>query len=98
MIELQITMTGKSYAPKAAWQRFDDERRLFGTVDDAKAWLKKHYGNCSRQPMFVDTVDGEAKRVGYVYGFRNADWSHSPVDKWLQQDWVEFRECSPIPI
>ena len=60
---------------------------------EARAWLNDRYGKSKRAPMYIDTPSG-AKRVGYVIGFRAADWSHAPVEKWLQQDWVEFREVS----
>lgn len=45
--------------------------------------------------MFVD-AEGKSKHIGYVIGFRNADLSRYPVEKWLQQDWVEFREVKSI--
>ena len=61
-------------------------------MKEAKDWLKDNYGKAKRVPMYVDTKDGKTKKVGYVIGFRNADYSHSPVYKWIQQDWVSFNE------
>ena len=32
----------------------------------------------------------EGKPCGYVYKFENADYSHSPVERWQQEDWVNI--------
>lgn len=96
MIQLKIVRTGKGYSPKDQWTRFDDELKSFATMQDAKEWIKENYGKAKRVPMFVDTKDGQSKKVGYVIGFRNSDISHYPVNKWLQQDWIEFREVITI--
>lgn len=98
VIELHITMTGKSYNPKDQYCIFGDERHSFPTMQAARDWLKERYGSSKRVPMYHDTKDGRTKQTGYVYGFRNADWSHAPLDKWLQQDWVSFRESEPLVI
>ena len=96
MIQLFIVKTCKGYAPKDQWQRFDDEIKNFASLKDAKEWIKETYGKSKRVPMYIATKDGQSKKIGYVIGFRNADWSHAPVEKWLQQDWIEFREVVTI--
>jgi hypothetical protein len=96
MIELQIVKTAKGYGKNEKWSRFDDKTEYFPTLKDAKDWIKKEYGKAKRVPMYVDTKDGNSKKVGYVIGFRNDDISHVPVEKWLQQDWIEFREVNTI--
>ena len=98
MIELHITMTGKSYSPRASWHIFSEDRKAFSTMAEAQAWIKAQYGTSNRKAMYVDGMDGHAKRIGYVIGFRNADWSHAPVESWLQQDWVEFRESAVLDL
>jgi len=35
--------------------------------------------------------DPDAKHIGYIYSFRNDDGS-----KFIEQDWVEFREFQTI--
>jgi hypothetical protein len=95
MIQIHVTSTGKGYSPKDVWRCFDEFTKNFPTLADAKAWLKETYGKAKRVPMYCDTKTG-TKKIGYVIGFRNADWSHSPVEKWLQQDWVEFRHVRTI--
>ncbi len=95
MVQVEITETGKSYNPKSKWQRFNTETKIFPTMQAVKQWLKDRYGNCSRIKMFND-FKGEAVHCGYVYGFRNADISHVPVDKWLQRDWINFYALEPL--
>ena len=96
MIKLNITMTGKSYDPKDTWRIFADETHTFEDVRTAREFLRDRYGKSKRQPMYQDTKDGKTHKVGYIYGFRNADHSHYPVERWLQQDWVNFSEEKPV--
>lgn len=89
-VQLYIISTGKGYAPKSEWQGMNDETKTFANIKEAQAYLKERYGKAKRAPMYVD-VNGKSKQIGWVIGFRNADWSHHPVDKWIQRDWVEVR-------
>lgn len=93
MIELRIQRTSKSFAPADSYTMFDSEVKTFDNLAEAKAWLKDEYGTCKRQKMYQDGRNA-AMHVGYIYGFKNADWSHSPVEHWLQQDWVSFYEVT----
>ena len=93
MIRLVITMTGKSYSPRDEYRQFASESHTFKDLKEAKAWIREQYGNSKRQPMYRGDM---GHKIGYVIGFRNADWSHSPVDKWLQQDWIEFQEVKDM--
>ena len=98
-IEVLITPTGKSFHPSAEWHHLASrpERVTFANLDEAKVYLGGRYGSCKRQPMYIDTGAG-AKQVGYIYGFRNADWSHAPVEHWLQQDWVTINTVEPADL
>ena len=98
MIQLHITMTGKSFSPKSTFSCFGEDTKSFTDMKTAKQWLKEHYGKAKRVPMYCDRKDGKTEKVGYVIGFRNADYSHSPVDKWIQQDWISFREVKSVTI
>ncbi len=95
MIQLKVTMTGKGYHPSSEWQHLSstDDHHSFPDMDAAKEWLKEQYGTCKRVPMYCDP---DAKQVGYIYSFRASDISHVPVNKWIQQDWVEFREVRAV--
>lgn len=95
MIQVHVTMTGKSYSPRDKYRCFAEETHNFPDLDAAKQWAANTYGNCSRSPMYGEFPDGD-RHIGYIYGFRASDISHVPVDKWLQRDWVEFREVTPI--
>lgn len=94
-----IVRTGKPMGNSSeGYSRFDDETKTFATLAELKSWLKEQYNSCKRQNMYRDGSDkGEHYKVGYVYAFNNADWSHSPVEKWHQQDWVEVSKCVEVP-
>lgn len=95
MIKLHITMTRKSYGKKSQFTIFNEETKTFQDIKSAKQWIKEEYGKRKRAPMYIDTKNG-VKKVGYVIGFHNADWSHSPVEKWIQQDWISFNSETPV--
>lgn len=98
MIRLVVTMTGKSYSPSARWKCIAEDSHTFEDMASARAWLREQYGKSKRVPMYRDCTDGTTQTIGYIYGFRASDWSHAPVDRWLQQDWVEFRSEEPIDL
>jgi len=95
MIELHIEKTGKGYGRNDRWVCFDLERKPFPSLKEAKVWLKETYGKAKRSPLYIDTPEG-TKKVGWVIGFRNGDLSHSPVQKWIQQDWITVTEIRPV--
>ena len=92
MIHLSVFRTGKGYSPKDEYKIFDNETKTFETLRDAKEYLKETYGNCKRDFIYRDKTDGTTIKVGYIYSFNNCDWSHSPLEKWRQKDWVEICE------
>lgn len=97
MFQIHITMTGKSYHPDDQYRIFAEETKSgFDSVKSAQEWLKEHYGKAKRVPMYRDKKDGATVRAGTIFCFNNADWSHSPVSKWRQQDWVEIREIKTV--
>ena len=98
MIQLVIVQTGKGYAPKEERRIFDKSIKSFPDMEAAKAYLSETYPKCKRQKMFADGKDGKARHIGYIYSFHNSDISHVPVEKWIQQDWVEFREVKSITL
>lgn len=95
MIRMHIVMTSKSYSNKDKYRMFDETTKIFPDMKSAKQWIKETYGNAKRFPIYVDTKEG-TKKVGYTIGFRNADVSHYPVEKWLQRDWISFYSSNPI--
>ena len=87
--KINVTCTGK--VGKEDYSTFDNISKLFKTSEEVKNWLKGQYGECKKVPMYRDKK-GQSVKVGYIYCFKNADWSHSPVQHWYQQDWVEVLE------
>jgi hypothetical protein len=106
MIQLKITLTGKSFKKNDKYETFATETINFLSLRDAKDFLKAKYGNVKRVPMYRDITGAKptkekpnwCSKVGYIYCFRNADYSHSPIEVWLQQDWVEFYELQPMEL
>ena len=97
MIQLTITATCKGYHPSSQWSIFDTRKKTFPSIQTAKDWLKDEYGNCRRYKMFQDVGD-EMVQTGYIYGYRNSDISYLPVEKWLQQDWIEFQRVESVDL
>ena len=96
MIQLQITMTGRGYGKNDEYRCFDEDTKTFSDMKSAKGWLKEQYGKSKRGKIYQDHKNGISYQVGYIYSFNNADWSHSPVNKWRQQDWVEFQNLETM--
>jgi hypothetical protein len=83
--EVDIICTGEIDGERK-FSRFDDETKIFETAYEVTEWLKKQYGSAKRSIMYhADSIP-----CGYVYKFENADWSHSPVEHWQQEDWVNI--------
>ena len=97
MYLLNIICTGKSYSPKDIYTRFmDDEITGLTDMKAVHAALDKRYGKSKRQKMYMERKDGTSYVCGWVIGFHNADYSHAPVNKWMQRDWVELIEYHSV--
>jgi hypothetical protein len=97
MYQIRIQETAKGFSPNDFWTKLSvPEHHSFSDLKEVKEYLKKKYGKCKRVPMYYDDKDGKPIKCGYIYGFRNADLSHYPVVKWLQQDWVSINEIKPV--
>jgi hypothetical protein len=97
MIELSITRTSKNFGSSDDYTIFDTEQKRFTSIAGAKLWLQNEYGNCKRQKLYYDKRDGKTRHNGYVYCFKNKDWSHDSKS-WLQQDWVSFSKITTLSI
>lgn len=93
MIQLHITRTSKGFGSKDNYQIFDTETKEFNSLKDAKDFLKEEYGTCKRSKMYTDLKDGSSRHIGYIYGFKNKDYSHNS-ESWLQQDWVDVAKVT----
>lgn len=72
---------------------FDTVIQIQPTIDGVSAWLSDRYTNTkpTTEGMDVDIL---------VYRFENADWSHYPVIRWSQVDYVHVFSVteSDVPI
>ena len=41
--------------------------------------------------MYQDRKDKTSYQAGWIYCYKNKDWSHSS-ESWYQQDWIEIKE------
>ena len=71
-----------------------EETIPFESVEAVKKWLDQKYG--SEHAMFKDPnyiikrsimYSGDTP-CGYVFEFEDADYSHAPIEKWIERDWV----------
>jgi hypothetical protein len=82
--EVGIIHTGSSDGER--FSQFHDETKIFETAHEVTEWLKENYSSAKRNDMYIT----DTEQCGYVYEFENADWSHSPVERWQQKDWVNI--------
>jgi hypothetical protein len=67
-------------------------------MEAAQRFIAEEYGKCKRQKMFQDgeTAGDPPTHCGYVYGFRNEEYSHDSTPSchskshWFEQHWVTF--------
>lgn len=90
-IKVFINKTSKGFGSKEGYCTFDNETKTFATIKEAKDWLKETYGSVKRVKMYQDRKDGTTYQAGWIYCFKNKDWSHNS-ESWLQQDWVEITD------
>lgn len=76
---------------KEEYQTFDSSSENFKTIEEVKNFLQEKYQSCKKVPVYRDKIDGTTEQVGWIYCFRNKDYSHNSKS-WNQQDWVEVRE------
>lgn len=79
------------------YQTFSVENEKFGTLQEAKEWIKEQYPKCKKEKMYVDKKDGTSQHIGYIYSFKNKDWSHNS-ECWYQKDWVRVSEVKETPV
>jgi len=98
MIQLTITETGKGFSPKSDWTIINEAKKTFPDMETVKVFLKERYGKCKRVKMYQDNKNNESVHCGYIYSFHNADWSHCPVEKWIQRDWIGFNSLQTMKL
>jgi len=95
--EVSITSNGADLF-SSDYNVFNEENKRFQTKEGALAFIKEKYKGLKREAMFIDYINtNETIQIGWMYKFRNADWSHAPVKKWNQQDWVVLNYVTKTP-
>ena len=73
---------------------FDTERLIFDTAEQVKVHLFNKYPKAKREPI----TDDDSLIIGGMFRFRNADWSHAPVEEWNQIDRVFVSRIQSNPV
>lgn len=92
--KVTITKTSKAIGSKDDYRIFDTDVQTYKTKEKAIQWITEFYAGHKRVKMFCDTDNGDAQHTGWIYCFRNADYSHSSTESWTQQDWIELSEVT----
>ncbi len=90
-IKVITTSTSKSLFSQEKYEIFDENVKMFETLEQARTYLANIYNSHKKVKIYVDDMNGKVKHIGWIYCFKNKDWSHNS-NWWLQQDWVEIRE------
>ncbi len=94
--EVNITSQGAEFSD---WTGIDAETKRFETKDLALVFIEEKYKGLKREKMFMDYINTkETVQVGWIYKFRNADFSHAPLKWWNQQDWVMLSYITETPV
>lgn len=91
--KVTIAQTSKQPFSKEDYQTFNKESKLFRSLEEAEEFIQKEYEGKKRVKIYRDNKDGEPSHCGWIYCFKNKDWSHSSKS-WLQQDWVEISKIT----
>lgn len=98
MIRLHITKTSKGYGKQEKYTCFEETSKVFENMANAKNWLNQEYGKCKKVNLYIDLENGKTIKNGYIYCFKNSDYSHYPVENWLEQHWISFQNLENISI
>lgn len=93
--KVHIVMTARKISPKEErYQAFDEEVKEFDTMKEVERWLKEQYNGHRKMKMYQDP---DGKHIGWIYCFKNRDWSHASNYRW-QQDWVSVYSIQSTPV
>jgi len=98
MLQVNITMTGKGFAPTAKWGTFGEDRKHFADMAELKKWMKDTYGTCKRAPMYIDKGNNTTIPCGWVFGYKNREWNGGKWEHYIQQDWVSVSRLETVDV
>lgn len=97
--KVTIDETGRN-SLKEEPQLFNQERRIFKTLEEVKEFIIDHYGKVPKRhslnTVYIDTTNG-TQAIGFLHSFWNKDWSHA-TKHWFQTDWVCVTEVTEVPV
>lgn len=98
-VEVIIDKSTQLLKPQSLWERYDTERKVFGTIPEARAWLKSEYGSCGKQKIYEDNERGEAVHVGYIYklGLQRPS-SQGERYSYYEQHWITVNAVRSTPV
>lgn len=73
---------------------FQESTKAYSTLEDVYRALHDAYKDARITLTYRENNVSPAKPSGLAYTFKNADWSHNPVQRWTQVDWVEVTEIN----
>jgi hypothetical protein len=88
--EVLVTCTGSNIG-EDSFSTFNNFEKVFDTAEEVKQWIKEQYEDAKVGLSYID-IKGKGVPCGYVFTFENADWSHAPVERWTQIDWVNVNK------
>jgi len=90
-VEIAITQTAKLVGKRHDnYRMWNEERKLFKTLQEARSFLQERYRNCKRVRSYHDVENG-AEHSGYVYCYKDRFYGEESK-LWFCQDWIEVEE------
>lgn len=96
--KLNITCTGKPRrnSKYEEYQTFDRFQKSCKTIAEIKEVFIERYGEMpsTKKKVYQELKDGTSQEIGFTHSFENADYSHAPIEKWYQTDWIEITKVT----
>jgi putative lipase involved disintegration of autophagic bodies len=77
---------------------FQESTKAYSTLEDVYRALHETYKDATITLTYRENNITPAKPTGLAYTFENADYSHSPIERWTQVDWVEVTEINETTV
>ena len=94
--KINISHTGKLSGSKEEFMGQYEEIETFKTIEEVRDYIEERYIHNSRDLVYVDSKDGDAIKVGYVYKgiCDESDYGQYPPRKIVFNDWVEVTKVT----
>jgi hypothetical protein len=92
--EMRIDKTYKKAGNKGNWQRYDQEKKYFGTIAEAKQYIAETYSGHKKVKMFRNGKNGKIEQAGWIYSYKSYDWEDGTKYHFTEAHWVELLETN----